>query len=207
MIRCWGGNVYEHDRFFDLAAMRRASWSGRTSRWPAPSIPRTRSSSRSSRTEVRQVVRRLRQHACLAIWAGDNECDETVRLEGRGDATPTSNVLTRGVIPAVLRDGGPVAALPAELALRRRVAYAVGERSLPEDHLWGPRDYYKSPFYRDAVAHFASEIGYHGCPDVASLRRFLSPGKLWPYARRPGVAASCHVAASRASTPMTTGWS
>jgi beta-mannosidase len=54
-------------------------------------------------------------------------------------------------------------------------------RLMPEQHLWGPRDYFKSPFYAENTAHFASEIGYHGCPNVSSLQRFLTPGGLWPW--------------------------
>ena len=33
-----------------------------------------------------------------------------------------------------------------------------------EEHLWGPRDYFKGNFYRNSVCHCASETGYHGCP-------------------------------------------
>lgn len=57
----------------------------------------------------------------------------------------------------------------------------MGEQFLPEHHLWGPRDYYKSSFYRDSLCHFVSEIGYHGCPSPESVRKFVSPGKEWPY--------------------------
>lgn len=38
---------------------------------------------------------------------------------------------------------------------------------LPENHLWGPRDYFKSDYYREAPALFASEMGYHGCPQFS----------------------------------------
>ncbi|HPN73271.1 MAG TPA: hypothetical protein PKZ41_04675, partial [Candidatus Omnitrophota bacterium] len=52
---------------------------------------------------------------------------------------------------------------------------AVGHPDrMPEQHLWGPRDYFKGDFYTHHTAHFVSEIGYHGCPNVSSLRRFLS---------------------------------
>ena len=40
----------------------------------------------------------------------------------------------------------------------------AGDSRIPEQHLWGPRDYYKGDFYKNAIAHFASETGYHGCP-------------------------------------------
>jgi beta-mannosidase len=53
-------------------------------------------------------------------------------------------------------------------------------RATPEQHLWGPRNYYKSPFYLAHSAHFIGEIGYHGCPNVDSIRKFISPGQVWP---------------------------
>jgi beta-mannosidase len=52
--------------------------------------------------------------------------------------------------------------------------------ALPERHLWGARDNFKSDFYRLTTAHFASEMGYHGCPEPASVARFISPDKHWP---------------------------
>jgi beta-mannosidase len=55
----------------------------------------------------------------------------------------------------------------------------------PEQHLWGPRGYFKGPFYTRHSAHFIGEIGYHGCPGVVSLRKFLSPAALPPAADRP----------------------
>ena len=50
----------------------------------------------------------------------------------------------------------------------------------PEQHNWGPRDYFKGDFYKHSSAHFISEAGYHVCPSKASLARFISPEKLWP---------------------------
>ena len=49
-----------------------------------------------------------------------------------------------------------------------------------EDHLWGSRVYYKGDEYDKSGACFASEMGYHGCPSPASVRRFISPSRQWP---------------------------
>ena len=57
-------------------------------------------------------------------------------------------------------------------------------RWLPEAHLWGTRDYYKSDFYRGASAAFVSEIGFMGLPQVGSMRKFLDEDKLWPHENR-----------------------
>ena len=49
-----------------------------------------------------------------------------------------------------------------------------------ERHLWGPRDYFKSPFYAQSKACFVSETGYHGCPAIESVREIVDPGYEWP---------------------------
>ena len=43
----------------------------------------------------------------------------------------------------------------------------------PEQHLWGPRDNWKNPFYLNNTAIFASEIGYHGMPAPESVKKFI----------------------------------
>ena len=50
-----------------------------------------------------------------------------------------------------------------------------------EDHLWGARDWYKTPYYLDSPAHFASETGWHGCPNLDSLCRMMTPGCVYPW--------------------------
>jgi beta-mannosidase len=183
MIRCWGGNVYEHDRFYDgCDEAGILVWQDFS--MACAIYPQDQPFQDEIAGEVRQVVRRLRQHPSVVLWAGDNECDEQYVWKGRR-RDPNDNVLTRHVIPAVLRDEDPSRPYLPSSPYVDPVAFASGVRALPEDHLWGPRDYYKSGFYVDAVAHFASEIGYHGCPDVGSLRRFLSPDHMWPYAGDP----------------------
>ncbi len=183
LIRCWGGNVYEHDRFFD-----RCDDTGilvwQDFAMACAVYPQDEEFQADLREEVQQVVRRLRQHACVLLWAGDNECDEQyVWKDRRRD--PNQNVLTRWVIPEVLRAEDPSRPYLPSSPYVDAVAFASAGRSLPEDHLWGPRDYYKGPFYTGAVAHFASEIGYPGAPAVDSMRRFLSPERLWPYTDNP----------------------
>jgi beta-mannosidase len=49
----------------------------------------------------------------------------------------------------------------------------AGKGLMPENHLWGPRDYFKGDFYKDTFCHFASETGYHGFNSPKSLERFL----------------------------------
>jgi beta-mannosidase len=55
--------------------------------------------------------------------------------------------------------------------------------SMPEVHLWGPRGYFKNSFYTSSPGHFASEIGYHGCPSRASLERMLDAASVEPWVK------------------------
>lgn len=183
MIRCWGGNVYESDRFFDLCdeagilvwqdfAMACAIY------------PQDAEFQDVLRREAQAIVQRLRQHPSLVLWAGDNECDYSY-LWGTSGLDPNTNVLTRKVLPQVIREEDPRRPYLPSSPYIAPEAYRKGTRYLPEDHLWGPRDYYKGAYYQSSLCHFASEIGYHGCPSVESMRRFLSPEALWPYHDNP----------------------
>ncbi len=178
MLRCWGGNVYENDLFYDICDRKGILvWQDFT--MACAVYPQGDSFQERLRAEARKVIRRLRQHACIALWAGDNECDQAYSWGGRGN-NPNVNRLTRETLPQIIREeDGARPYLPSSPYVDQ-TAYETGERFLPENHLWGPRDYYKSDYYTQSLCHFASEIGYHGCPAPESIARFISPGKLWP---------------------------
>ena len=180
MFRCWGGNVYEDDLFFELCDQKGFMvWQDFA--MACAVYPQDRVFCERIEREARQVVRRLRQHPCLVLWSGDNECDLAYSWGGRR-RDPNTNVLTRQVLPHVLREEDPSRPYLPSSPYIDPTAFEAGETYLPENHLWGPRDYYKSDFYKGSICHFASEIGYHGCPAPNSIRKFISPEKVWPYA-------------------------
>ncbi len=175
-VRCWGGNVYESDAFYDFCDRHGiAVWQDFA--MGCAVYPRDEDFINRLKPEVVSVVKRLRNHASLLLWAGDNECDCACRDWGGVRRDPNDNLLTRRVIPEILQmEDFTRPYLPSSPYIDE-TAYATG---LPtaEEHLWGPRDYFKGPFYANSVCRFASETGYHGCPSPDSLRRFLSPESL-----------------------------
>ncbi|MES1169046.1 MAG: glycoside hydrolase family 2 protein, partial [Oleiharenicola lentus] len=72
MIRVWGGGIYESDDFYalcdELGLMVWQDFMFACSIYPADAAFRA-----SVRAEARHQVRRLRHHACLALWCGNNE--------------------------------------------------------------------------------------------------------------------------------------
>ncbi|MHB1456503.1 MAG: glycoside hydrolase family 2 protein [Armatimonadota bacterium] len=177
MIRCWGGNVYENDAFYDICD-RKGIMIWQDFAMACAIYPQDDEFRGRFAAEVGAVVRRLRQHPSIVLWSGDNECDYVWNALGQD---PNKNTLTRDTIPAVLKQEDWTRPYLPSSPYIDAAAYKAGSVGISEDHLWGPRDYFKGDFYKSPIAHFASEIGYHGCPSPESIRKFISPEKVWPY--------------------------
>ncbi len=178
ILRTWGGNVYEDNAFFEQCD-RRGIMVWQDFSFACAIYPQNEEFLCRVHDEVVSIVRKLRGHCSIILWSGDNECDVVGYF--RSGLDPAKNQLTRRVIPDALAAHDPFRPyLPSSPYLSEE-AFRCGDVSIaPEQHLWGPRDYYKSGFYRNSPAHFVSETGYHGCTDKSSIERFISPGKLWP---------------------------
>ena len=180
IVRCWGGNVYEDHAFFDFCdAAGIMVWQDFA--FACGLYPQDAVFHEQVRAEAVQVVRALRNHASLALWAGDNEIDIFAAMMGRD---PAVNAISRHVLPAVCAAEDPGRAyLPSSpyVSPEAFLRGAADQKVMPEQHLWGPRDYFKSRYYAESTAHFASEMGYHGCPNVSSIERFIDPAHLWPW--------------------------
>ncbi len=177
ILRCWGGNVYEDDEFFDLCDEKGIMvWQDFA--MACHFYPQSDNFARKIRNEVISVAKKLRNHASLILWCGDNEVDS---LCGMKNFKPSINAVTRKVIPKELIKIDPLRPyLPSSPFVSDKVA-KLGAEFAPEAHLWGVRDYYKSDFYKNSKAYFVSETGYHGCPSEKSIRKFIDEDYVWPY--------------------------
>jgi beta-mannosidase len=178
MVRCWGGNVYEDTSFFDLCDERGILV------WQDFSLacgiyPQDDGFLKQIETEATAIVRKLRNHASLALWCGDNEVDMMYYFFDVRHAHARYNRITRELLPRVAGSHDPFRYfLPSSPYLTEPVTTDLGG---PEQHNWGPRDSFKGAYYQHTTAHFISEIGYHGCPAISSIRKFISPEFVWPY--------------------------
>lgn len=176
-VRCWGGNLYEEDAFFDFCD-REGILVWQDFAFGCAIYPEDELFCRRVSEEAAGVIRRLRQHPSLFLWAGDNEGD-MVYGWNRLPQDPNDHPLTRAILPRAVRELDPVRPYLPSSPYLDRTAFSTRQKT-PEDHLWGPRDDFKGAFYKGARALFASEIGYHGCPSPCSLERFISADQLYP---------------------------
>lgn len=178
IVRCWGGNVYEDHAFFDRCD-REGFMVWQDIALACGFYPETEPFYQSMELEVESVARKLRNHPSLIIWCGDNEIDQF--KHGR-NIDPNKSKLTRQVIrDALMRQDPYRAYLPSSPYISEAVWAKRDMGLLPENHLWGPRDYFKSRFYTEHTHHFVSEIGYHGCPNLSSIKQFIEEPYWWPW--------------------------
>lgn len=172
-VRCWGGNVYESDRFYDFCDERGIMvWQDFA--FACATYPDDGDFLREVEAEAVKVIRRLRRHPSLVLWAGDNELDEVNCMLGYD---PEDNAISRRVLRRCVRDNDFLRSyLPSSPYIAARRAWEESE--LPEGHVWGERDYYKNDFYRFRRERFISEIGYQGCVCEESARRFIPESEL-----------------------------
>ena len=182
IIRCWGGNVYEDHDFFNYCDEHGILvWQDFA--MACHQYPQHSRFMAKLEKEAEWVVKELRDHPSLALWSGDNEIDSM--LAGNG-VDPATNRLTREVLPRVVERLDPERPYIASSPYISSTAYNMGDNRqgsqvYPEDHLWGPRDYFKSSFYTNSKAYFVSETGYHGCPNKESIEKFIDEEYVWPY--------------------------
>ncbi len=185
MIRMWGGNVYESDRFYNLCDEKGIMvWQDFT--FGCTIYPQDDDFKNKVKTEADKVIRRLRNHPSIVLWAGNNEND--VSLDWGGDQShidPNTDVISREVLPLAVREWDPKTPyLPSSPFISEevfKIHNRISQELSPEMHLWGPRGYYKAPFYTQNNARFVSEIGYHGCPNLESLKKMMTAENVYPW--------------------------
>jgi len=184
MLRCWGGNVYEDHAFFDLCdengIMVWQDFSMGCS-W----YPQNADFQKRIYEEVTSVVVKLRNHPSIALWAGNNEDDDNLTMGSQAAfrLDPNDDMVSRVTIPTALRETDPTRPYLPSSPYWSRESVENGRKmeDLPEQHLWGPRGYYKDGFYTGSRAIFVSEIGYHGMPCRESLERMFPKESVYPW--------------------------
>jgi beta-mannosidase len=185
MVRLWGGNVYESEEFYDLCDKNGIMvWQDFT--MGCTTYPQDQEFSGKIKKEASKVIMRLRNHPSLVLWAGNNEND--VSLEWGDDQSyidPNTDIISRDILPLAVREWDPKTPyLPSSPFISSAVFNTerkINSNLSPEMHLWGPRGYYKAPFYTQNRAKFVSEIGYHGCPNLESLEKMMDKDFVYPW--------------------------
>ncbi|NQU21918.1 MAG: hypothetical protein HQ567_11600 [Candidatus Nealsonbacteria bacterium] len=131
------------------------------------------------RLEIEQMVRRLRNHACLLLWCGGNE--NHMGWDFRFGTKPAvGSPLFARIMPQA------VARLDPDRLFHPSSPHGGRVPNWPLEGDW--HDYSTLKFCPEAsVPLYASEVGRASAPSLTSMKRFLSPEDLWPAGYDPAV--------------------
>ena len=182
MLRVWGGGIYEEDVFYDLCD-RNGICVWQDFMFACSAYPTfERDWMASVEAEVRDNVRRLRHHACIALWCGNNEIEQIKSLIGK----PETGAMTWAeykrlfdrAIPRVLETEDP-----ARDYWPSSEHSPHGDRTDSRNPRWGDAHLWdvwhgRKPFewYRTCEHRFNSEFGFQSFPEPVTAASYTAPG-------------------------------
>lgn len=197
MLRVWGGGVYEDDYFYDLCD-RNGILIWHDFMFACSMYPGDDAFLDNVRREAEENVRRLRNHACLALWAGNNEIDSAWEADvpngGWGwkqaytqaqqdQLTAAYNAIFHRILPETVaaldpktlyRPSSPLAWWDGTTA---RHADLGAQQQSGDIHYWDVW-WGQKPFsdYRTHIGRFMSEYGFQSFPEFRTVKAYTEPG-------------------------------
>jgi len=188
MLRVWGGGIYENNYFYELCDQNGILiW--QDFMFACSLYPADDEMIENVRAEAVYNVKRLRNHACLALWCGNNEMNEAINHWGWGQNFERLGLLPKiqaeydkiftDLLPKVVaefdqetdyRSSSPISDLyPKEKS-----------RTSGDLHYWDVW-HGKALFttYEEVIPRFMSEYGFQSFPELSTVRLYTEDEKYW----------------------------
>jgi beta-mannosidase len=198
MLRVWGGGIYENDEFYDLCD-RYGILIWQDFMFACTMYPADQAFLDNVREEAIDNVKRLRGHACIALWVGNNEIDtawqndvpnggwkwkESYTEAQRAQMWATYSAIFHHILPEVVAahdpersywPSSPLAAWDGKDGVKH--ADLTTKLQSGDIHSWGVW-WAARPFssYRTFVGRFMSEYGFQSFPELKTIAAFATPG-------------------------------
>lgn len=178
-LRIWGGGYYPSDAFYDLCD-RKGLLIWQDCMFACNIYDLTPGFIENIEEEIRDNVTRLRHHASLALWAGNNEMETAWLNWNETKFHPMSLkrdylVQFEYIIPKVLKE------CDKERFYMPSSPYSGGSFDDPDDENRGDCHYWQvwhgqKPFsdYLNHYFRFCSEFGFQSFPSMKTIRTFAS---------------------------------
>ena len=188
MIRVWGGGVYEDDYFYDLCD-RNGILVWQDFMFACSTYPADEAFLANIRQEAIDNVERLRNHCSIALWCGNNECQDVYygwggrynyyKEKGVEELTTKQfkDMYFRTLPEVVDEYGGGISYRPSS-------PYAFEDT--PSDGVHGDAHYWGVWHGRDSIGHynvekarFFSEYGFQSFPEFESVKIYAPEERDW----------------------------
>lgn len=185
MLRVWGGGIYESDLFYELCdAHGILVW--QDFMFACSFYPGDDAFVENVKQEAIDNVKRLRNHASIALWCGNNEIETAWRNWGAGGWQATNDPRNWDAYVKVFHETLPevVATYQPEIRYWRSSPTSDDDSLSPQDiyvgdaHYWGyrakrlPISEFKA---KENIPRFMSETGFQSFPELESVKKFSIP--------------------------------
>lgn len=183
MLRVWGGGIYEKEIFYDLCD-KNGILVWQDFMFACAMYPGNKEFLDNVENEAVQVVKRLRNHTCIALWCGDNEIltawnkwgwkDTVLVTQGQGIVDTVWKAyddVFHNILPDVVKELDP-----NRLYWSSSPSSGFGkleDGKSGDQHYWGVW-WAKEPFseYEEVIPRFMSEFGFQSFPAINSVSKY-----------------------------------
>ncbi len=190
MLRVWGGGIYENDIFYDLCD-KYGIMVWQDFMFACSMYPGNADFLNNVRLEAEQNVQRLRNHACLALWCGNNEMEyawaqgheergwgwkQLYNTAQRAEIWQAYDTIFHHILPKVVTDYAPGQPYWHSSPSAGMGKLAKDDNTSGDMHYWGVW-HGQEPFsaFRKYKARFMSEYGFQSFPEYNSVKRYTLP--------------------------------
>jgi beta-mannosidase len=189
MLRVWGGGIYENKLFYDLCD-KYGILVWQDFMFACSMYPTEGDLLENIRQEAIDNVRRLRNHTCIALWCGNNECldawfnwnwknrEEAANPEIAAIQWKQFKDLYFDVLPAVVKEYHP------GICYRKSSPYSDDQGA--RNHTVGDMHYWEvwqglKPLnqFLYEKSRFFSEYGFQSFPEFSSIKRYAPQFEDW----------------------------
>jgi beta-mannosidase len=187
MLRVWGGGIYQMDKFYELCDEKGILvW--QDFMFACSLYPGDETYLNNVEAEATYQIKRIRDHASLALWCGNNEMNELWHNWGyqkafnysEQDSIDTWNDYLKvfdKMLPQLVNQLDPKTSY-----LESSPLYGWGrDESMThgDSHYWGIW-WGKQPFemYEEKIPRFSSEFGFQSIPHLNTVLRFTDASQL-----------------------------
>ena len=179
MIRVWGGGIYEDDHFYEICdELGLAIWQDfifACGTYPSYDVDFMANVD----AEARDNVKRLRHHACIALWCGNNEIEQGMPSDEWKASMSWDDYgrLFDDLLPSIVNELDPQASYwPGSPHSPTGDREFWENQTCGDTHLWAVW-HGKEPFewYRDRQDRFCSEFGFQSFPEPSTIREVTIP--------------------------------
>ena len=179
MLRVWGGGIYESPDFYDLCdELGIMVW--QDFMFACAMFPGDAGFLENVRAEAEYVVKELRHRPAIALWCGNNECEEGWFHWGWKERYPATvwddyEKIFHQVLPQTVERLDPGRSYWPSSPHSEKVGDPRSDRS-GDMHYWGIW-HGKEPFteYRKKFHRFFSEFGFQSFPLLETVKTFTLP--------------------------------